>query len=201
MSSSTKLYYDPENTNHVTVEDYQKLVEEKNKEKIAEFIYNRLYSRYLNPFEYKNKEYITHYKNGFSMMASFCLLIETLQCFKVGKETSDGYGRQSYKDFFKEFDKIECFKGEDVGEELYKNIRCGILHQGETKNGWVITRKSIDINPSNFQDKVINANEFMEKLKKSLEDYKDELKEADWNSETWENLRKKMNYTIELAKK
>jgi len=75
-------YYD-ENKKEVvpiTITDYNKFIVDKYKEKIADFIYNR----YIKPFEYDDATYREQYKNSFSMMANYCLLIETLQSFKNG---------------------------------------------------------------------------------------------------------------------
>lgn len=65
-------------------------------------------------------------------MAIDCLLIETLQQFAEGvSETPDGKSGCYFKNFL-----ISYFK-EDFDDEkakmFYKQIRCGILHQAETK--------------------------------------------------------------------
>ncbi len=101
-------YYDEnEGLVTVTIENYNNMVAQKDKEKIADFIYNRLYSRYIKPFEYQDEEriYQTQYKNGFSMMANCCLLIETFQSFKENKNNEE-----AFQSFFENNIQFEDFK-------------------------------------------------------------------------------------------
>ncbi|RXJ96672.1 hypothetical protein CRU94_00735 [Arcobacter sp. AHV-9/2010] len=156
------LYYDLlDDKKHITVKDYNDLVTKKNKYKLADFIYNRLYSRYIKPFEYDEDTYKKEYKNSFSMMASFCLLIETLQSFKQGLKNTNNQSRKTFENFFKDNDIFQEFKNQ--GKKIYYKIRCGILHQGETTGGWILRRnlKEGKNEPSNFKKKIINADEFM----------------------------------------
>lgn len=196
-NDDVKLYYDSsDKQNHITVKDYNKLLLDKNRLELANFVYNRLYSRYIKPFKFDNCNYQKEYKNGFSMMASFCLLIETLQSFKEGFGDSKNISSFLIRIFFYETNFFTEFKNQ--GKEIYTDIRCGILHQGETKGGWKITRdKNIR---SSLENKVINANEFMEDLEKSLEEYKNNLINADWDSDLWKNFCKKMKQIIKNTK-
>jgi len=79
---------------------------------------------------------------GFAIMALECLLIETLMQFEKGvSETPQSKIISSAKQYFKEFltkptlgftgPQAECF---------YETVRCGILHQAETKMGTLIKR-------------------------------------------------------------
>ena len=80
---------------------------------------------------------------GFSMMALDCLLIETLAQFYAGiPESPKGRGknREFYSSFLcqasfalkKDFDTL------DKANLFYDTIRCGILHQAETKKSSTI---------------------------------------------------------------
>ena len=192
------LYYDSKySTKNITVKKYNDLISNNNnKEELADFVYNRLYSRYIKPFEFSDETYKNEYKNGFSMMASFCLLIETLQSFKEGLGDSKNISGSLIKIFFYETKFFPEFKNQ--GKEIYENIRCGILHQGETTRGWKITR--VPSVSSSFSKKTINANEFMNNLKKSLTEYKKELISEDWDSTIWQKFRTKMEKIIENTK-
>ena len=192
------LYYDSKySTKNITVKKYNDLISNNNnKEELADFVYNRLYSRYIKPFEFSDETYKNEYKNGFSMMASFCLLIETLQSFKEGLGDSKNISGSLIKIFFYETKFFPEFKNQ--GKAIYEKIRCGILHQGETTRGWKITR--ITSVSSSFSKKTINANEFMDDLKKSLTEYRSELLSEDWNSPIWKNFRTKMGKIIENTK-
>ncbi len=176
----------------VTVRDYQRYLEEKNKDKIANFIFHRLSSRYIVPYKFNNDDFIEKHKNGFSMMASYCLLIETLQSFINGWGDSDRRSKKAFEDFFKNNQHFKEMNS--LGQEIYKNVRCGILHQGETKGGWKITRegKSL-IEPNN---KRLDAVLFGKNLENSLTDYSNNLRISEWDSEVWDNFRTKMRKTI-----
>ena len=61
----------------ITVKDCNDFIARKDKKALANFIYDRLYGRYLKPFDFRSAEYEKNYKNGFALMTSSCLLIET----------------------------------------------------------------------------------------------------------------------------
>ncbi|MDR1349050.1 MAG: hypothetical protein LBJ63_11620 [Prevotellaceae bacterium] len=194
-------WYDNGELKEITIKEYLKYVEEKNKEKLAEFVCQRLYARYLKPFKYNNDEY----KNGFAIMANCCLLIETLQSFKEGLGDSKGQSECLFKIFFKD-DKIFKEHKEFQKIDFYHNIRCGILHQGETKGGWKIERGSVSesecVDLINLPNHTIDSEKFADELKKSLEAYSEELKTSDdWYNELWENFRCKMRFIISHCKK
>jgi hypothetical protein len=84
----------------ITISDFDELVGLKDKDGIADFIYNRLFSRYIRPYSYGNDEYKEKYKNGFSIMANLCLLIETLQSFKNGWRSSERRSKRAFEQFF-----------------------------------------------------------------------------------------------------
>jgi len=158
----------------VTVSNYNQFILKKEKDSLADFIYGRLHSRYINPFEEHGS--INKRKNGFSMMANYCLLIETLQSFINGWGDSDRKSGVAFKQFFTENKNFTELN--EKGMEIYKHIRCGILHQGETTNGWRITREGIKLLDEN--NKIIDAYIFGKRITKSLNDYKQCLKLSEW---------------------
>src|SRR6266853_4330765 len=85
----------------VTVGELKKWItkdDETSKQHITEFIYHRINHRYIEPLLHVSPQ---KYRSGFLMMASACLMIETLQSFYTGKkETPRGQGLNSFKDFF-----------------------------------------------------------------------------------------------------
>ena len=172
----------------------QELINSKNPEdrpKVAEFIKCRLSSRYLEPFEKQNK--IT--KSGFAMMACYCLFMETLQAFREGKDrTKSQQNNCTFCHFFRNEAEYTLGIFEDIAIDFYKNIRCGILHQGETSNGWKIRR---DGDLFNTETKTINANKFGGALKEVLERYVECLKTDD---ALFENAKKKIKFIIKHCK-
>jgi hypothetical protein len=174
----------------VTIKQYFEFLNVQDKDAISNMVYHRLHARYIKPFVFDNKSYKKEFKNGFSIMANCCLLIETLHSFKHGWGDSNGRSGQAFKDFFESDSNFKELKSR--GSEIYTNIRCGILHQGETINGWKIDRG----NKSLIDGKTIHAVAFQERLEKSLNDYKDLLRKEKWDSEHWDNFRTKMRKII-----
>jgi hypothetical protein len=173
------------------IDDYQLFEEEQNKEGIANFIFKRLSERYLIPLE----NVPPGFRNGFSLMANACLLIETYESFWQGWDDTSSKERRPFESFFNREERFKDFKNE-YSRDFYVNVRCAILHQGETKNGWRITREK-DAPLFNKTEKSINAAKFFEDLRKSLEAYRDFLITSDWNDEVWVNCRKKISYIIQ----
>lgn len=189
----------------LTVKDYKQLIAEKNKKKLANFIYDRLYGRYLKPFDFPSDEYIKDYKNGFAIMASCCLLIETFVSFTETKyRNTYNQSGQCFGHFFGSQDR---FKELAIGKKLenglletpndfYKNVRCGILHNAETRNRWIITREK-EKPFFNLKEKEINATKFANRLKSILKNYKDDLLKADFETSLiWGNFKNRMTDLI-----
>ncbi len=167
----------------VTVSQYLEMEKLQNREGIAEFFNERITERYITPFS------CIHIKNGFIMMASACLMIETLESFWEGWKDTNGKSQQAFKKYFSRHSDFEDFR--ELSEEFYKNIRCGIMHQGETTGGWHIRR---DVKLFDPEMKTVNATKFLELIEISLNEYCDKLRSEDWNIEIWEKFRKKMKY-------
>jgi CubicO group peptidase (beta-lactamase class C family) len=100
---------------------------------------DRFETRFFKPIE----ALITHTDikikvySGFTILSLDCLIIETLNQFYHGIEDSEEKFKsncRSYKDFF---NRSEFFnKDFDTNEKIslfYHHIRCGLLHQAETK--------------------------------------------------------------------
>ena len=174
----------------ITIKQYNDFLDKQDRDSIADMIYFRLHSRYIKPFLFNNMQFKKEYKNGFSIMANCCLLIETFQSFKNGWGDSTGKSGQAFREFF-ETDK-NFVELKSKGKIIYENIRCGILHQGETTNGWKIARNKKLL----VEEKTIDSVIFLKRLEKSLDDYRLTLKDAKWDSETWDNARTKMRKII-----
>jgi hypothetical protein len=171
------------------VEQYRNWEYQRKTSEIAQFIRERFDERFLAPFNVIPNSL----KSGFAQMAICCLMIETLESFYKGwKGTRGVKGEFIFEGFFIRSYYFHEFQGK--GRDFYSNIRCGILHQAETMNGWLIRRKGVLVD---HQHKVINADKFMKLLKISLDDYCQELTTARWNDKIWQKCRRKMNAIIE----
>jgi hypothetical protein len=159
---------------------------------------------------------------GFAIMSLCCLMIETIQCYRLGwpssfpKDLSDWaslpenlavpepfyrlvgpFDRINYsseivfKSFFDE-PKHQTYFSElkGKGDAFYRLIRCGLLHQAQTKGGWRII-----MHGQLWDDtagKTINRTEFSRRLDGCFEAFLQELETANWDEEVWKNARKKI---------
>lgn len=217
MKDQSIILATDEDGNEITIKQVKEWLNNKNhnKENLSQFIYDRLYGRYIKPFDFNDKVFIDKYKNGFSIMAICCLLIETYASFRENVFT-DTKGKsercfgwfflkeRSFSDFSKgglsihDYTDIhKIIKNKGVPRDFYLNVRCGILHNAETRNGWKITRKNA------FYDsktKTINAVKFMNRLKSTLRDYKILLINADINRDgIWNNCIDRIKDIISKA--
>lgn len=167
----------------VTVKDYRSYKNAKDREKLADLIYNRFMERYIEPFENNPS------KHGFSMMAVSCLMIETLFCFQKGGKKTGEAGGVVFDQYFSNSPNLKVFAG--LGPAFYTEVRCGILHQGETYAGWKILRKGTLLQA---ETKTINATKFMKALKSDLREYTDNLRCEPFSSKMWRYVIRKLNY-------
>ncbi len=108
---------------------------------------------------------------GFAIMALCCLLIETLQSFRLSSPQP-----------FKKFLRLPSFQGafdEDrIVDDFSKGIRNGILHDAETRK-WVIWRSepvNRILEPCSEGYYALNRTEFYRALKSEFEKYLQELR-------------------------
>jgi len=183
--------------NEVTVGDLQSRIGQQTVEAktyIVDFIYHRLNRRYIEPLLHIPPTY----KSGFLMMASACLLIETMQSFHDGQdETAWRDGGPSFARFFQREEKY--FPGfSDSKVDFYSNIRCGILHQAETKGGYRILRDGgllLDV-----KAKTIEANKFLAALKACLDNYISQLRAPGCDPALWQNAVRKVGFICDNCK-
>lgn len=173
-SDRTKL------ASNFTDADYQSARAEEDKHTIAKALRRRFKERYIEPVTGANK-------HGFTMMAIACLMIESLESFRQGRETSNGKGREVFCKFFDTSPRFAEFK--NVGAAFYRHIRCGILHQAETTGGWRIIRQGPLFDSASL---TINSTRFLKRLSKELDVFCAGLETTGWDSEDWQNVNKKM---------
>ena len=129
-------------------------------------------------------------------MAICCLMIEALESFWRGWSDTRGRSGEAFRSFFRRCleQNLELGVFSQQADDFYEGVRCGILHQAETTRGWRIRRKGPLFDQST---KTINATKFHDQLENALKRYCDELKQSEWDSEIWCNLREKMKRVIE----
>ena len=191
----------PANTDEVflssnfTVARYRQLEDLKDRQGISEFVHQRFLERYLLPVKgdqcdtYASQEA----KSGFTMMAICCLMIEALESFHQGwPNTRKKKGANIFNSFFSRYQEFSPLQGH--GAQFYSHVRCGIMHQAETTDGWLIRRDQLLM--VDTVAKIIDANSFVKNLEACLDHYCDELISTDWDGLTWINFRAKMNGVI-----
>lgn len=91
---------------------------------------DRIIGRYLSQIKNLNEN---SFENGFASMALCCLLIDTFYQFEYGvAETRENHRCYTY--FLNKF-LGDTFNTSNKRNRFYKDIRCGILHSAQTKNG------------------------------------------------------------------
>jgi len=157
----------------------------------VDFFWGRIKSRYLAPIELiaKNGSY---HGEGFSIVAIQCSLIEFLESTFKGEKYRYVKKPAELKDY-EYSDSKKCFlsflknrapfnaifdgeKADEKAKEFYSSIRCGILHEATTKNGWRIWGKSDSGKKIIcFESKKIYRDDFQDALKEYMISYGNKL--------------------------
>jgi hypothetical protein len=196
----------------------QKQGDETVKVPLIKFIDHRLRGRYITPLQNVEPR---KYRSGFLMMASACLLIETLQAFREGKNESEVGSEAAFMRFFEENGKTfsglrNCFplipkkdkQGVPVKDKqgnavkkctFYKHIRCGIFHQAESTGGYGIVRDESDL--FDPVEHTVNADEFIDEVETCLDKYLNELRSSAVTSERWNKAADKLTYICDNFEK
>ncbi len=117
-------------------------------------------------------------------------MIEALESFQQGVDDTTGKSGSMFTSFF---NRVDEFSSLATTNDFYDKVRCGILHQAETKSGWRIHRNGPLFDETTL---TINATEFLRGMENYLHDYKKQLISNDWGSEIWQLFRKKMDFII-----
>jgi hypothetical protein len=149
------------------------------KRALGRFIVERFNERYFRPIEDSPS------KHGFTVLAVACLVIETLESFYQGRADTKNVSAEMFRDFFARNTGLKVFAG---GKDwFYKDIRCEILHQSETRGGWRVLRKGPLLDA---KGKAINATALLRELQRAVEQYAALLERDEM---LWKNFQKKMN--------
>lgn len=166
-----------------TVRQYSDLVANKSIHDIAGLIRKRFQERYLEPaLDNPNR-------HGFAILAVCCLMVEALESFRNGWKDSRGKSEGAFCSFFQRHDEFKELR--PVAHDFYRAVRCGILHQAETTDGWRVDQREglfAEIAGARW----VSASEFGKGLNVVLARYEAELKDAKWEAPVWVNARKKL---------
>jgi hypothetical protein len=136
-----------------TITRYITLKKQRDRKEIAHLILARFDHRFFEPLGYSvahgqwNQNISGAKPSGWLMTSISCLAIEALMNFVKGTKRVQAAGRE-FNEFFEaneEFAALSkafpAFKKAQHGKSIednrfYCDIRCGLLHQGETYRGW-----------------------------------------------------------------
>jgi hypothetical protein len=172
-------------SSHTTIKRYRELERARDGEEIVQFLQERFRERYFIPVE------TCQQPHGFFVMAITCLVIEGIQSFREGWQEVTQKRKKPYRRFFHDHPAFGI--SSDQADQLYDNVRSGILHQGETYRGWRILRRGPLVD---FENRIINATAFFREVAKAFDKYCEALKRSPWPSGLWQNFRNRMHAVI-----
>ncbi|WP_068782449.1 hypothetical protein [Paenibacillus sp. GM2] len=148
-------------------------------EKAIDIFDDRIKGRFLNSIE--SILGLNEFTNAFSATAIMCLLIETLYQFHNGIDESKelisgrryrGISKLAFRRFFTRSEYFKHSFNDRVAGVFYDDIRCGILHQAQTKNGSQLTTDSYLPLVSEVDNGIrVNIILFYESLLKEYQNY------------------------------
>ena len=207
---------------NLTINDWEELVKGLKNEKdenwglAFHFFEERIKTRYLNTIN-TILAMDLDIGEGFAVVNLQCSLIETIECFISGwKFSSKPYGwfRNTIEPFNKQrlnnknifqifFKKREPFSNLDIhGGDFFESVRCGLLHETQTKNGWKILTKG---KGKSIENNTIYRNNFQNNIETLIQKYKEAiLKGEDFYEIKGDILREnfisKFNHICEISK-
>ena len=132
--------------------------------------------------------------SGFVVLSIDSLLAEAIQQFKEGITNGQGQSKKMVKRFL-EGERFQPDFDEKARESFYTDIRCGLLHQAEAKEMWLIRRNQPSMlqKVAGGQGYILDVRRFHEAVRTSLNDYLKLIPEPS-NSVLRGNLWAKMNH-------
>lgn len=158
------------------------------KQSFDDYFYPRLSLRYLDPIKVL-QENGAFRGEGFSIAAIQCSIVEFLESTVQGKsyrfirKGDPPLGRYEYSsssDIFVSFLVNRApFKNdfnESIARDFYEGVRCGLLHEARTKNGWMILAKEEGDRTIDANGKIVYRDNFQTGLLAFVQWYKDALR-------------------------
>jgi hypothetical protein len=130
---------------------------------------------------------------GFAIIAIDCIVLESLWGFINGKSVPSRQEQQVYKEIL----SGQNFRWkEDQCESFRQFVRNGIMHDAETRNGWLLVKADPDsvVPAGKAGEYRLNRTKFHNALKGTFEDWIEKLRGGD--QELRRNMRKRMNQII-----
>jgi hypothetical protein len=154
----------------------------------ADYFHTRLHLRYLDPIKVL-QDNDTFQGEGFSIAAIQCSIVEFLEStvqgtsYRFVRKGDSALGLHEYSsssDIFisfllhrTPFDKD--FKDDKIARDFYVGVRCGLLHEARTKDGWTIWAKHSSGQTIDAAQKIVYRDNFQAGLLAFVEWYRGKL--------------------------
>ncbi len=177
---------------------WQSACDEGDWEKMVKIFKDRIEGRFLKPIRLIAKDRDIGEFSGFSILALDCLIIETLNQFYQGIDKTKRPHKNAFWNFFNNSEFFKDDFNEDKAFAFYDHVRCGILHQAQTKQKSVVRIDQKAMIQSVENDisigLIVDRAKFHEALEKEISSYMVKLKnDGVENSNLRGNFIKKMN--------
>lgn len=146
----------------------------------------RMSLRYLDPIKVL-QDNDTYQGEGFSIAAIQCTLIEFLESCRQGLKyrylrNGEELGPYEYSSSKRIFVAFLCNRepfsntfDQVAADDFYVSVRCGLLHEAQTKNGWKIWAKGPDGMVADISERIVYRDNFQNALLSYVESYKSAL--------------------------
>lgn len=145
----------------------------------------RLDDRYLKPIK-SIRESGSYIGEGFAILTIQCGLIEFLAALRCGwnyrngaaygKNNEYGSSRRLYAEFLTNQKPFSDYVPDsERALEFYRDVRCGLTHEAQTKNGWKVRAANATDSAIDFNSKFVNRDLLGNAIDKYLAIYSDEL--------------------------
>lgn len=145
----------------------------------------RITLRYLDPIALIQK-HDTKKGEGFSIVAIHCTLVEFLEStlrgvnyrFMKGQKPGQFEYNQSgpvFVDFLSKRQPFANWFSPTLAQDVYENVRCGLLHEARTKNGWLIRAQDKTGAIVDPNSRILFRNSFHDALLRSVDGYRKDL--------------------------
>lgn len=167
-------------------------------QKIKKYMKKRIDENYFSPIKAVNvclSRLSVPENTAFITMGINCILIELFFEIKNGldKSTDSGAVIEAYKEVLP---LLDSEISNNLAIKFYKGIRCGILHQGQTKNNTALTYQLETVITQNGEYYLSNSKTVFEKLKILYNSYWKEISEKNYTDELAKNLISKYNFIL-----
>jgi hypothetical protein len=152
------------------------------REAFDEYFRTRLDLRYLKPIKLL-QDHGTFQGEGFSILALQCTLVEFLESTVQGinyrySRPGEKLGLHEYSsssDLFVRFlstrDPFKQDFDEVLARDFYSGVRCGLLHEARTKNGWTVWAKGPASNVIDRNKRIVYRDNFQSALEEFVASY------------------------------